>query len=75
MSEYRETRSAVEFFRPDHPMMPITVRQRLEERRTKYLSDLEYAMDWNDFQKRIGVINGLGEAISVCVEAEDALRG
>lgn len=67
--------SAVEFFRPEHPMVPITVRQRLEAKRTKYLSDLEYAMDWNDFQKRIGVINGLGEAISMCIEAEDALRG
>ncbi len=66
--------SAVEFFRPEHPLIPITVRQRLEERRSKYLSDLEYAMDWHDFQKRIGIINGLGEAISVCVEVEDALR-
>ena len=67
--------SAVEFFRPEHPRVPITVRERLEAKRAKYLSDLEYSMDWHDFQKRIGVINGLGEAISMCIEAEDALRG
>ena len=67
--------SAVEFFRPEHPHLPITVRRLLEERRNKYMADLEFSMDWNDFQKRIGVINGLGEAISLCVEAEDALRG
>ena len=67
--------SAVEFFRPEHPRIPITVRERLQERRAKYIADLEYAINWEDFQKRVGVINGIGECIAMCIEVEEALRG
>lgn len=65
----------IQAFRPEHPRVPITVRERLEERKSTLTGQLQSALNWDDYQRRVGVINGIGEAIAMCIEAEQALRG
>ncbi len=66
--------SAIQFFAPDHPALGRTLRGKLEKMKAEKLEDLLVSQDWPDFKQRKGVIDGLQEAITECVEAEK-LRG
>lgn len=58
----------------DHGRLPSTLRGRLERRAAELLDGLAYASDWADYRQRVGVINGIGEAIEICAQIEKDLN-
>ena len=52
--------------------MPTTVRGKLIERQNELAAQLVKggAEDWPDYKHRVGVINGIQEAIAICVAIE-----
>ncbi len=67
---------AFRFYSLDHPQLARTLSQRLARRRTDLIAQLGegYAADWPDYKHRVGIINGLGEAIAMCTEIEQEER-
>jgi hypothetical protein len=65
--------SAVRFYAPDHPDLALTVRARLEKRRQQQIENLILAKDWDDHNRRVGMIRGIEEAMQIAAEAEHDL--
>ena len=63
--------SAVHLFAPDHPALALTVKARLEAARKQYLEELAMPLGDTDYQRRAGKVNGLDEAIQICIETEN----
>jgi hypothetical protein len=61
-------------FALDSPRSFQTIRRRLEEMKADRTSQLVSAQDWPDYKRRVGVIQGLEEALHVCDEVEKAER-
>ena len=59
-------------FAVDPPYAARTLRDQLEKRRNALVAQMGegYARDWADYQRRVGVIEGLLTAIALCVEME-----
>ena len=60
----------------DHASHTRTIRKRLEAIRATKCVDLASGMasDWGDYQRRVGVLDGIDEALHVCSEIEKAER-
>ena len=67
-------KSGYSIFAIDHPQSARTIRQRLEKRLSDHTGQLVSAQDWPDYKRRVGVIEGLNEALHVCDELEKAER-
>jgi hypothetical protein len=65
-----ERPSAVRFFPVDHPAIAGTVRAKLERRRKELMEELLFAADWGDYNKRVGRVEGLDNAIQHCLDVE-----
>ncbi len=58
----------------DSPTLPRTVRGLLIRRRSELIEGMIYAQDWPDHKHRIGVIEGLNEAIEMCDMIEEGMN-
>ena len=47
----------------------------LEQRRAELLTQLECAMDWGDYKMRLGRLRGIDDALQICIDVENKLRG
>lgn len=56
----------------DHPEVARTVSARIKKRRFELAEQIVsgFAKDWADYQRRLGVLDGLDEALSICNELE-----
>lgn len=57
----------------DSPQVARTIRRRIEQERAEYavlLSQPNIVKDWDDYQRRIGLIEGLDIALRTCEEVE-----
>ena len=64
------TTSSSRFFVPDHPSLPITAKGRLQVLRTDLLAQLLYANGWDDYNKRVGRLMGIDDAIQIIADIE-----
>ena len=55
-------------FAVDPPYMARTLHAMLLKRQQELIDSLRYANEWSDFKRRVGVIEGLSEAIGICHE-------
>ena len=73
-----ESRNAEAFrtFAIDPPYAARTLRKLLTDRRAALIAQMGegYARDWADYQRRVGVIEGLAFAIESCDEMEKQER-
>ena len=56
----------------DSPQVARTIKKALEKRRTElalYIISGE-VLDWSDYRRRVGVIEGIDEALRVCDDLE-----
>jgi hypothetical protein len=58
----------------DAPQSLRTIKARLEKIKDERISELALAQDWPDHKRRVGVIEGINEALRVCEELEQAER-
>ena len=58
----------------DSPQTLRTLRSKLEKLRADRKDELEVAQDWPDFKRRVGVLEGIDEALQVCDDIERAER-
>ena len=63
-------------FAVDPPYAMRTMRKQLEDRRQALINQMGegYARDFADYQRRVGVIEGLHQAIELCIEMEKQER-
>ena len=61
-------------FALDTPQSAKTIRSRLEKLKSEKIEGLVNSQDWPDHKRRVGVIEGLNEALRVCDEIEQAER-
>ena len=61
-------------FALESPQAVRTFRTRLEKRRGEVLDQLVVAQDWPDYKRRVGVLEGIDEALQVCDDIEKAER-
>lgn len=61
-------------FTLDNPQAARTIRTRLNQLRADRLSELVVAQDWPDYKRRVGVLEGIDEALHVCDDIEKAER-
>lgn len=56
----------------DSPQVARTIKQRLEKRRLELAGAISDGMvkDWSDYQRQVGVITGIDEALRVCDDLE-----
>ncbi len=66
---------SIRLYPTDSPILPRTLRGRLEQRAAELIQALLYAQDWADYRQRVGVIAGLGEAIEMCGQIEKDMNG
>ena len=68
--------ATVRVFSNDHPALPRNVRAKLEKLRDELALHLAngLAQDWADYKQRVGVIQGITDAIDVCIESEKEMR-
>jgi hypothetical protein len=66
--------SGFRVFALDHATTIRTIRHRLQEIRESYAIHLiaGSAQDWGDYQRRVGRLEGLDEALHVCNDIEKA---
>ena len=59
-------------FAVDPPYAARTLRSQLEKRRNALIGQMGegYAKDFADYQRRVGKVEGLAEAIAMCIEME-----
>ena len=69
----RDTRG-FSVFALDAPHAVRTLRMKLERMKSDRLSELIVAQDWPDFKRRVGIVEGLDEALQVCDDIEKAER-
>ena len=55
-------------FAVDPPYAARTIHSRLVKRQNEVIESLKYASEWSDFKRRVGVIEGLAEALAICDE-------
>ena len=58
----------------DAPQSLRTIKARLEKIKAERKDELILAQDWADHKRRVGVIEGIDEALRVCDELEQAER-
>lgn len=61
-------------FALDSPQALRTIRTKLESRRIELVNQLTIAQDWSDYRHRVGVLQGIDEALQVCDAIEAAER-
>ena len=61
-------------FALDNPQAARTIKAKLEKLNEEKIEQLTVAQDWSDYKRRVGVIEGLNEALRVCDELEQAER-
>lgn len=61
-------------FALDNPQSLRTIRAKLERIKADRIEQLTSAQDWPDYKRRVGVIEGLNDALHVCDEMEKAER-
>ncbi len=68
--------SGFSVFALDHVQHLRTIKKRLTEIRAERASDLVsgLAADWADYKHRVGVLEGIDEALRVCEDIERAER-
>ena len=61
----------------DSPQVARTIKQRLEKRRAELAAPLVAGAvsDWPDYQRRVGVLEGIDEALRVCDVLEQEAEG
>ena len=64
--------SAVRLYVPDHPALVLTVRARIETQRKILIEQLGtgYASNWDDYNRRAGVIQGFDDALEMIANVE-----
>ena len=64
--------AAFRTFAVDPPYAVRSLRKLLTDRKTALIAQMGegYARDWADYQRRVGVIEGLAAAIEFCEEME-----
>ena len=68
------SRSPVQFFTYDHPLLARTLKGKLELERKKLIEQaVEFSADWPDYKQRLGMVMGLKTAIDICIEEEKKL--
>ena len=68
--------SGFRVFALDHATAIRTIRHQLKEIRESYAAHLTSgsAQDWGDYQRRVGRLEGIDEALHVCDDIERAER-
>lgn len=66
--------SAVNIYGLDHPRLARTVKAKLEKLKAETLLALPCAQGWDDFNKRVGQIRGIEDAIALCEQTEKEER-
>lgn len=61
-------------FALDSPQTLRTIRTRLERIKADRIDELAVAQDWPDYKRRVGVLQGIDEALQVCDDIEKAER-
>ncbi len=67
--------SPVRMFALDDHRLPKRLADKLSAQRDKCIVELQYAMDWADFKKRMGQIGAMDAAITMCNEINEELSG
>ncbi len=67
--------SPVRMFALDDHRLPKRLADKLSVLRDKSIVELQYAIDWADFKKRMGQINAMDTAIAMCNEINEELSG
>lgn len=72
-----ERPSSVRLFPVDHPVLANTLRAKLHKLRESLIEQLGkgYAIDWPDYNKRVGTIMGVESTIKLCEDSERELNG
>jgi hypothetical protein len=72
----RDDNSGFSVFALDHAQHARTIKKKLMEIRAERASDLVsgLAADWADYRRRVGVLEGIDEALHVCEDIERAER-
>lgn len=67
----------VRLYAADDQRLPRTVAARLMKHRADLVDAIAYgsALDWPDYQKRVGVLQGIDIALQVCEEATKEFSG
>lgn len=67
---------ALRVFALDYPLIARTLKERLQQRRAELAGQLAagVAEDWGDYKHRVGIIEGLRQAIGICDEIEQDER-
>ena len=58
----------------ESPQATRTIRAKLVQRRSDLVEQLAVAQDWPDYKHRVGVLQGIDEALQVCDDIEKAER-
>lgn len=66
--------SGARIYAIEHPASSRTLLGKLEELRREELTKLVSATDWPNYQKRLGVIEGLRVAMTLCEDIEKQER-
>lgn len=72
-----EKPSAVHLLAFEHPGLATSLRGKLAQVKADYEYQLvgNYAQDFADYKYRTGIIRGLREAIEICEQVEQDLKG
>lgn len=65
---------SVNYFVPEHPAVPLTLRNLLRERQSERLFQLVNARDWADYMYKIGYLQALADDIQECENIEKNLN-
>lgn len=69
-------RGAIGYMQPDdHPLLATNMLRELQTERHAQLAGLADSADWDDFQRRRGILEGLDIAIARCENAQKLLQG
>lgn len=71
---HRDTGSVLTLSQDDHPALAKTLERQLVNAIEEQLKVITYAQNWDDFQKRKGIIEGLNVAISICQTVQKKLE-
>lgn len=63
---------AFQVYELDSPQVARTIKHRLEKRREELAAAISmgHAKDWSDYRHRVGVLEGIDEALRVCDDLE-----
>lgn len=69
---------AFEVYALDSPQVARTIKQKLEKLRAGYaeiIATPHSVKNWDDYQRRVGVLEGIDEALRVCDDLEKEAEG